>query len=94
MAVSEHPRTSAALAMRDEQKYVENEARSALYPQIGVDLSGRHRIADNFEERFDNITQRSLRDTAANVSIIGRQLLFDGGSTYSRMYPVRTSWTN
>jgi outer membrane protein, adhesin transport system len=93
LAVSEHPRTSAALAMRDEQKYMENEARAALYPQIGVDLSGRHRLADNFEDRFDNINQRSLRDTAANVSLVGRQLLFDGGSTYSLISSARYAFT-
>ena len=93
LAVSEHPRTSAALALRDEQKYVEDKARAALYPQIGVDLSGRHRLADNFEDRFDNITQRSLRDTAANVSVVGRQLLFDGGSTFSRISSARYSFT-
>ncbi len=93
LAVSEHPRTSAALAMREEQKYREDEARSALYPQIGVDLSGRHRLVDNFEDRFDNITQRSLRDTAANVSLVGRQLLFDGGSTYSRISSARHAFT-
>lgn len=93
IAVTEHPRTSAAQAARDEQRYQEEEARAALYPTIGVDLSGRHRIADNFEDRFDNITQRSLRDTAANVSLIGRQLLFDGGSTSSRIAAARHAFT-
>ncbi|MBT5766469.1 MAG: hypothetical protein P8O77_02160 [Emcibacteraceae bacterium] len=55
LAVTEHPRTSAARATREEQKFREDEARSALYPQIGVDLSGRHRLLNNFEDRFDNI---------------------------------------
>ena len=73
LAVSEHPNTSAALASREEQKYHEDGARSALYPQIGVDLSGRHRLLNNCEDRVDNITQRSLRDTAANVSVVGGQ---------------------
>lgn len=93
IAVKEHPRTSAALAARDEHRFQQQEARAALYPQIGVDLSGRHRIADNFEDRFDNITQRSLRDTAANISLIGRQLLFDGGSTSSRIASARHAFT-
>lgn len=93
IAVEEHPRTAAALAMRDEQRYMQDEARSALYPQIGVDLTGRHRIADNFEDRFDNITQRSLRDTAANVSLVGRQLLFDGGNTSSKISSARHAFT-
>ncbi len=93
VAVREHPRTSAAQAARDEQRYQENEARAALYPQVGIDLSGRHRIADNFEDRFDNITQRSLRDTSANVSLIGRQLLYDGGSTSSRIAAARHAFT-
>lgn len=93
VAVEEHPRTAAAEAMRDESLYQQNEARAALYPQIGVDLSGRHRLADNFEDRFDNITQRSLRDTAANVSLIGRQLIFDGGSTTSRIASARHAFT-
>ncbi|MDG1021308.1 MAG: TolC family protein [Emcibacteraceae bacterium] len=93
LAVSEHPRTSAALASREEQKYREDEARSALYPQIGVDLSGRHRLLNNFEDRFDNITQRSLRDTAANVSVVGRQLIYDGGSTYSRISSAKHAFT-
>ncbi len=93
VAVREHPRTSAAQAARDEQRFIQEEARAALYPQIGVDLSGRHRIADNFEDRFDNITQRSLRDTAANISLIGRQLLYDGGSTSSRIAAARHAFT-
>ena len=93
LAVNDHPRTSAAIAMRDEQRYVEDEARSALYPQIGIDLSGRHRISENYEDRFDNINQRSLRETAANASLVGRQLLFDGGSTYSRISSARLSFT-
>ncbi|MCC3861257.1 TolC family protein [Pseudemcibacter aquimaris] len=93
LAVSEHPRTSAALAVRDEQKFREDEARSALYPTIGLDVSGRHRIFDNFEDRFDNITQRSLRDTAANVALVGRQLLYDGGSTFSRISSARHAFT-
>lgn len=93
VAVAEHPRTAAAQAARDELRYQQEEARAALYPQIGVDLSGRHRIADNFEDRFDNITQRSLRDTAANVSLIGRQLLYDGGSTSSRIAAARHAFT-
>ena len=93
VAVEEHPRTAAAQAMRDEQRYYEDEARSALYPQIGVDLSGRHRLADNFEDRFDNITQRSLRDTAANISLVGRQLLYDGGNTSSKISSARHAFT-
>lgn len=93
IAVEEHPRTAAAAAMRDEQRYQQNEARAALFPQIGVDLSGRHRLADNFEDRFDNITQRSLRDTAANVSLVGRQLIYDGGSTSSRIASARHAFS-
>lgn len=93
IAVAEHPRTAAAQASRDEQRYLENEAKAGLYPQIGVDLTGRQRLADNFEERFDNITQRSLRDTAANVSLVGRQLLYDGGSTSSRIASARHAFT-
>jgi len=93
LAINEHPRAAAAIAMREEQKYIEDEARSALYPQIGVDLSGRHRFADNYEDRFDNITQRSLRETAANVSLTGRQLIYDGGSTFSRISSARYAFT-
>ena len=93
LAINEHPRSAAAIAMREEKKYIENEARSALYPQIGVDLSGRHRFADNYEDRFDNITQRSLRETAANVSLTGRQLIYDGGSTFSRILSARYAFT-
>lgn len=92
-AVAEHPRTAAARAMRDEQRYQEDEARAALYPQIGIDLNGRHRIVNNFEDRFDNITQRSLRDTAANVSLVGRQLLYDGGSTSSKIASARYAFS-
>ena len=93
VAVSEHPRTAAAIAMRDERRFEQNEARAGLYPQIDVGLTGRHRIADNFEDRFDNITQRSLRDTAANVSLTGRQLLYDGGSTSSKISSARYAFT-
>lgn len=93
VAVAEHPRTAAAQAMRDEQRYIQDEARAALYPQIGVDVSGRHRLADNFEDRFDNITQRSLRDTSANISLVGRQLVYDGGTTFSRIASARHSFT-
>ena len=93
LATSKYPRTSAALATREEQKYREDEARSALYPQISIDLSGRHRVLNNFEDRFDNITQRILRDTAANVSLIGRQLIYDGGSKYSGISSARYAFT-
>lgn len=93
IAVNEHPKTAAAIAMRDERRYEQNEARAALFPQIEVGLTGRHRIADNFEDRFDNITQRSLRDTAANVSLTGRQLVYDGGSTSSRIASARYAFT-
>lgn len=93
LAVGEHPRISAALAVREEQKYREDEARSALFPTVGIDVSGRHRIFDNFENRFDNINQRSLRDTAANVALVGRQLLYDGGSTFARISSARFAFT-
>lgn len=93
LAVEEHPRTAAAIASRDEQRYQQDEARAGLYPQLEVGVSGRHRIADNFEDRFDNITQRSLRDTSANVSLTGRQLLYDGGSTSSKIASARHAFT-
>jgi len=93
LAVEEHPRIAAAIASRDEQKYQQAEARAGLYPQLEVGVSGRHRIADNFEDRFDNITQRSLRDTSANVSLTGRQLLYDGGSTSSKIASARHAFT-
>lgn len=93
LAVEEHPRISAAIASRDEHKYQQDEARAGLYPQLKVGVSGRHRIADNFEDRFDNITQRSLRDTSANVSVTGSQLLYDGGSTSSKIASARHAFT-
>lgn len=93
IAVTEHPRTAAAIAMRDERRFQQNEARAGLFPQIEVGLTGRHRLADNFEDRFDNITQRSLRDTAANVSLTGRQLVYDGGSTSSKIASARHAFT-
>ena len=92
-AVAEHPRSEAARAARDEKRYQEDEARAALYPQIGVDLNGRQRIVRSFENRFDNITQRSLRDTAANISLVGRQLLYDGGSTSSKIASARYAFS-
>ena len=93
IAVNEHPRVFAAIAMRDEQRYQQNEARAGLYPQLEVGLTGRQRLADNFEDRFDNINQRSLRDTAANVSLTGRQLIYDGGSTRSKIASTRHAFT-
>tara|TARA_B110000858_G_scaffold193763_1_gene246892 strand:+ start:1166 stop:2533 length:1368 start_codon:yes stop_codon:yes gene_type:complete len=93
IAVAEHPRTAAAVAARDKMRFEEDEARAGLYPQVYVDLTGRQRVADNFEERFDNITQRSLRDTAANISLVGRQLLYDGGTTSSRISAARYAFT-
>ena len=92
-AVAEHPRVFAAIAMRDEQRFQQNEARAGLYPQLEIGLTGRQRLADNFEDRFDNIDQRSLRDTAANVSITGRQLIYDGGSTKSKIASARHAFT-
>ena len=74
-------------------RFEEDEARAGLYPHVYVDLTGRQRVADNFEERFDNITQRSLRDTAANISLVGRQLLYDGGTTSSRISAARYAFT-
>ena len=93
IAVAEHPRTAAAVAARDKMRFEEDEARAGLYPQVYVDLTGRQRVADNFEDRFDNITQRSLRDTAANISLVGRQLLYDGGTTSSRISAARYAFT-
>ncbi|MEZ5758574.1 MAG: TolC family protein [Emcibacteraceae bacterium] len=92
-AVATHPRIAAAIAQRDEQRYVEDEARAGLYPHLEVGLTGRHRLADNFEDRFDNITQRSLRDTAANVTVTGRQLLYDGGSTSSKIASAKYAFS-
>lgn len=92
-AVEGHPRIDVAIAARDEQRYQEDEARSALYPQLEIGLSGRQRILDNFEDRFDNITLRSQRDTAANISLTGRQLIYDGGGTSSRIASAKHAFT-
>jgi len=84
-AVANHPRIAAVVAARDGQRFRQNEASAALYPQLEVGLSGRYRMADNFENRFDNINQRSQRDTSAQASLTGRQLLYDGGQTFSQI---------
>ena len=92
-AVADHPRTGAARAARDGQRTLEQEARSTLYPQVDAGLSGRHRLADSFENRFDNINIRSQRDSSANASITGRQLIIDGGQTLSRIASAKHAFT-
>jgi len=88
-AVDNNPRTASALAVRESFKFQQREAEAALYPTLDVGLSGRHRLLESFEDRFDNITERSRRQTSANVSITGRQLLYDGGETFSRINSAR-----
>ncbi len=89
VAVANHPRIASAIAARDSLKYQQKEAEAALYPQLDVGLSGRHRMLESFEDRFDNITERSRRKTSANASITGSQLLYDGGETFSRINSAR-----
>jgi len=92
-AVANHPRTAAAIALRDSFRFREREAKASLYPTLDVGISGRYRMADNFENRFDNITERSQRDTSAHASVTGRQLLFDGGQTSSYVRSSKHSFT-
>ncbi len=84
-AVANHPQVSAAIALRDSLKYQEREAKSDFYPTVEVGISGRYRLAESYENRFDNITERSRRDTSARASLTGRQLLFDAGQTRNRV---------
>lgn len=92
-AVTNHPRIAAVIAARDGQRFQENEARAALYPQLEVGVTGRYRLADSFEDRFDNINQRSQRDTSAHASLTGRQLIFDGGQTSSRIVSAKHAFS-
>ncbi|MBT5185895.1 MAG: TolC family protein [Kordiimonadaceae bacterium] len=84
-AVQNHPQASAAIAARDSEKFRQREARAGLYPTLDMDFSGRYRMSESFEDRFDNIVERSRRKSSAYASLIGRQLLYDSGQTSSRI---------
>lgn len=92
-AIDHHPRIASVLAARDGIRFQQREAEAGLYPQLDIGLSGRHRLSEKFEDRFDNITERSRRKTSANASITGRQLLFDGGETFSRINSARHAFS-
>ncbi|PCI33905.1 MAG: hypothetical protein COB54_02585 [Alphaproteobacteria bacterium] len=92
-AVANHPRTAAMIALRDGQRYRQREAKSGLYPTLEVGVSGRYRLAESFENRFDNITERSRRSTSAHASLTGRQLLYDAGQTSSRVASAKHTFT-
>jgi len=92
-AVANHPRSAAAIALRDSYRYREREARAGRYPTLDVGISGRYRMAEDFEDRFDNITERSRRKTSAHAAVTGQQLLFDGGQTSNRVAGAKHSFT-
>lgn len=92
-AVRNHPRVSAAIATRDSYRYQQREAESGFYPTLEVGVSGRTRLAQSFENRFDNITLRSLRNTSANANITGRQLIYDAGRISGRVASARHTFT-
>lgn len=92
-AVANHPGTAAAIALRNSFRYRQREAEAARYPTLDVGLSGRYRIVKNFEDRFDNITERSRRDTSANISLIGRKSLYDAGRTSSLVASAKHSFS-
>lgn len=92
-AVENHPRTAAAIAQRDSYRFRQREARAGLYPTLDVGVSGRYRLAEDYELRADNITERSRRKQSARASLTGRQLLYDGGQTSSRIASAKHSFT-
>lgn len=91
-AVANHPRTAAAIALRDSIRYRQREVEAGRYPTLDVGLSGRYRIVKSFEDRFDNITERSRRDTSANISLTGRKSLFDAGRTSNLVASAKYSF--
>ncbi len=92
-AVANHPRAAAAIALRDGFRYRQREVEAARYPTLDVGLSGRYRIVKSFEDRFDNITERSLRNTSANISLIGRKSLYDAGKTSNLITSAKHSFS-
>ncbi|WP_339861340.1 TolC family protein [Paremcibacter congregatus] len=92
-AVKNHPRTAAAIAQRDSYRFRQREAEAGLYPTLDVGLSGRYRLAEDFEERIDNFNERPRRKESAHATLTGRQLLYDGGQTSSRIASAKHSFT-
>ncbi|MBL4801991.1 MAG: TolC family protein, partial [Emcibacter sp.] len=92
-AVTNHPRTAAAIALRDSFRYRQREAEAGFYPTLDIGVSGRYRMFDSFEDRFDNITERSRRNRSANATLTGRTLLYDAGRTSSLVASAKHSFT-
>lgn len=84
-AVAQHPRVNAAIASHREAKQARREARARYLPTLGLDVAGDASISREFEERFDNIVERSRDRARADIVLRGQQLLYDGGETKARL---------
>lgn len=84
-AVAQHPRVNAAISSHREAKQARRETRARYLPTIGLDVAGDATISRNFEERFDNIVERSRDRARADVVLRGQQLLYDGGRTKANL---------
>lgn len=84
-AVENHPRVNAAISGYREAKQARREVRARYLPTIDLDVGGDASFTREFEERFDNIVERSRDPARADVVLRGEQRLYDGGETRARL---------
>ena len=83
-AVVAHPQVRSALAQSAQVGLDRRIERAARLPELNAELSGAAVIVREFEDDFDNIVERSRPNEQANLSVIGRQQLFDFGAASKR----------
>lgn len=84
-AIAAHPSVRSAFARQGQASADRDAAKSALRPQLSVEMQGRASLASDFGTDFDNLVNRSQSQDDARASLVARQLLFDGGAASGRL---------
>lgn len=84
-AVDANPRLGQAVAEQLEAKQAKREAKSALYPTLGVNLTADRSLSRQFRDRTGNLIESSRPRARTDATITGQQLIYDFGATANRI---------
>lgn len=84
-AVDTNPRLGQAVAQQLEAKQAKREAKAALYPTLGVNVTSDRSLSREFRDRTGNLIESSRPRARTDATVSGQQLLYDFGATANRI---------
>jgi adhesin transport system outer membrane protein len=84
-SAEDYPTVREALASEDEVRQDRVDAKSALLPQVDLNLSSDGSLVRHFAQGSTNVIEKAQPISRVDAMLSGQQLLYDFGATSSRI---------